>query len=290
MNGTFAEKIRAYGMLMKPRVSRVFSLFWATLIGLFVAKRGIPPLVDSIKALAAVSAIANCIYVYNDTTDIELDIANKSDRPLATGKVSKKDALTLVSILTIVAILISVSINWETLLLGLAYLTLGFAYSNPHIRLKKRFIIKQLTPAIGGFISSLIGGTAIGLVTGELIFVASMFFALIFVGAPLLDLKDMFGDKKYECKTFPIVFGPRSTVMIAASTVIFLGIVNLLFYPLIGFSYISGILLSVLCFGFALVILPLLRSWRDPVFCEKTIRRMILLNFLIQLSFIVGSI
>lgn len=274
---------------MKVRSSRVFSLSWATLIGLFIAKQGIPPLVDSIKALAAVSAIAGSIYIYNDIADIEIDRANNSNRPLATGKVSKNDAMTLVSILAIGGILVSTLINLETTLLSSVFLTLGFAYSNNRVRLKKKFMVKQLVPAIGGVISSLIGGTTMGLISGRIIFVGLLFFVLIFVGAPLLDLKDMFGDKKYECKTFAIVFGPGLTVKIAISALISLGIITLLSYPLIGFNYVSGILVSTLCFVFALTIFPLLKFWQNPDFCEKTIKRMILLHFLIQVSFVIGS-
>jgi len=274
---------------MKVRSSRVFSLSWATLIGLFIAKQGIPPLVDSIKALAAVSAIAGSIYIYNDIADIEIDRANNSDRPLATGKVSKNDAMTLVSILAIGGVLVSTLINLETTLLSSVFLTLGFAYSYNRVRLKKKFMVKQLVPAIGGVISSLIGGTTMGLISGRIIFVGLLFFVLIFVGAPLLDLKDMFGDKKYECKTFAIVFGPGLTVKIAISALISLGIITLLSYPLIGFNYVSGILVSTLCFVFALTIFPLLKFWQNPDFCEKTIKRMILLHFLIQVSFVIGS-
>lgn len=274
---------------MKVRSSRVFSLSWATLIGLFIAKQGIPPLVDSIKALAAVSAIAGSIYIYNDIADIEIDRANNSNRPLATGKVSKNDAMTLVSILAIGGVLVSTLINLETTLLSSVFLTLGFAYSYNRVRLKKKFMVKQLVPAIGGVISSLIGGTTMGLISGRIIFVGLLFFVLIFVGAPLLDLKDMFGDKKYECKTFAIVFGPGLTVKIAISALISLGIITLLSYPLIGFNYVSGILVSTLCFVFALTIFPLLKFWQNPDFCEKTIKRMILLHFLIQVSFVIGS-
>lgn len=290
MNGKFLEKIATYGMLMKVRSSRIFSLSWATMISLFIARQGIPPLIDFIKAVVAVSAIGGSIYIYNDVTDMEIDRANNSNRPLATGKVSKNDAFTFALILAVAGILISTFINLETLFLCSIFLALGFAYSNHRIRLKKKFMIKQLVPAIGGVISSLVGGTTIGLISSKIIFLGLLFFVLIFVGAPLLDLRDIFGDKKYECKTFAIKFGPALTVKIAISALVSLGIITLLSYRLIGFSNISGILVSTLCFVFALTIYPLLKFWQDPGFCEKTIKRMILLHLLIQVSFIVGSI
>ena len=289
-NSALLKKIVVYGALMKPRVNRAFSLSWATLIGLFIASQGIPPLIDSIKAVVAVFTIAAGIYIYNDITDIELDRINHSDRPLATGKVSKNEAATLVLILSVTGIIMSILINLETLLLSLIFLGLGFAYSNHYIRLKKRFIIKQLVPAIGGIISSLVGGTTIGFISGKLIFASLMFFVLIFVGAPILDIKDFRGDKKYECKTFAIVFGPTITVKMSMLTLISLGLITLIIHPLIGFSYVTGVLVSVLCFAFALAISPLLKFWQDPLLCEKTIKRMILLHLLIQISFLIESI
>jgi len=71
---------------------------------------------------------AGCIF--NDIVDRNLDkkIQRTKERPIASGKISVSEAFTYIVFLCLVALLILLQFNWLTIMLGMASMTLAFAY------------------------------------------------------------------------------------------------------------------------------------------------------------------
>ena len=71
---------------------------------------------------------AGCIF--NDIVDRNLDkkIQRTKERPIASGKISVSEAFTYIVFLCLIALLILLQFNWLTIMLGMASMTLAFAY------------------------------------------------------------------------------------------------------------------------------------------------------------------
>ena len=105
-------------------------LLWPTLWGLWIASGGHPhPGVLLVFVLGTVlMRSAGC--VMNDYADIEFDphVERTRDRPLASGKVGKKEAILLAAGLSAVSFVLVLSLNRLTILLSFAALFLAASY------------------------------------------------------------------------------------------------------------------------------------------------------------------
>lgn len=105
-------------------------LLWPTLWGLWIASNGHPhPAVLLVFVLGTVlMRSAGC--VVNDYADRDFDphVERTRERPLASGKVSKKEALILAAALALAAFALVLSLNRLTILLSFAALFLAASY------------------------------------------------------------------------------------------------------------------------------------------------------------------
>ena len=268
---------------------QVATHLWSTFITLLIASRGFPPLIPAIKILVASYAMSLSVFLFNDVADFEIDRINELDRPIAQGKVSRGEAMSLVILLWIVSIILSLSINLEAFLLCIAFLALGLAYSAPHVYLKGRsFMSKPVISAIGIVTTSLIGGVALGTLSPQVLFTGFLFFVTLFGGTPLMDLKDIEGDRKSGYKTLVIMRGPSFVVKSAIITFASLAVITLLGYPFLGFNVFTPMLITVSVLVIAWLIFSLRNRWQEPIYFQKTIKRIMVMNFLLYFSLFVG--
>jgi len=208
--------LRGYYLFAREHKENLFSWSWATLIGSLIAGRGFPSFIPTITALFSVIAITSCVYLYNDVIDVEMDKINpkKRNRPLPSGEISKETAMQIVYISGLLGIILSMFLNQISFVFCLLYLFLFFIYSYPLIRLKKRFVIKELTVAFGYILTTLIGGTAIsGSFQSTFIFAGVLYFFFSFFGMPLFhDISDVKEDQIYGVKTMSLILSWRRKV------------------------------------------------------------------------------
>lgn len=284
------EKTRSYWQCIKARISRAIIFPYATLIATFVASRGIPPIVPAMMAAGAGLLIALAIYISNDVADLETDVANLVTRPIAQGKVLRKDALTLSAMLYLAGVALGSLVNIATLFFCILSVALGVAYSFSPARLKRRFLLKQVAVASGGLIASLTGGAAVNRLSSSVMFAGFIFFTYALAAVPIVDLGDIIGDRKEGRKTLPLVLGPRYTVRLAISIIIAIITAGIFGYLQLGFNIALPILGSMACFLFIYTIYPLFNRWSDQVYCRKLVNKITLLHFLLQLAIALGSI
>jgi len=112
---------------------------------------------QSLIAFVLFSLIASSIYILNDYMDIEEDKKHpiKSNRPLANGSISKKQAINLFILLSLVSLVSSFLYNISLFFVLLLYFILNIAYSLKlkHISIIDIFIIST------GFVLRLFAGS-----------------------------------------------------------------------------------------------------------------------------------
>jgi len=284
------EKAYAYWLCIKSRFSRAVIYPWATVMATFIAVRGVPPILPTVMATIAATLIALSIYISNDVMDIETDRANLIIRPVVQEVVSKKDALTLSTMLAAAGVAVGLYINLATFLLCIAGVLLGFMYSFSPIYLKRRFILKQVAVAGGGLISSLTGGAAVGMISSTVLFAGFIFFTYAMGVVPIVDLGDIEGDRREGRKTLPVIWGPEYTIRLAIAIMFAILISGIVGYFQLGFNLAFPILVSVISLSCIYVLYPLFNRWRDYVYCRKLVIKITILHFLLQLSIVIGSV
>lgn len=236
--------------------------------------------------------ISICVYSFNDVNDMDMDKANKtkSMRPLPSGKVTVKEILSLSLISGLIGLSLALLYSTSAFLLSATYITLGIAYSQHPIRLKKRFILKEVTTVIGLFISFLIGGTAVGTIPWSVLAGASIMLMYFFAVYPLFaDAGDIESDKMYGCKTLAMVLKWKTKVEIAIGVTIAIMTTTTLAYANLGLNVICPIIVCAACLLFLRYLFPLLTS-QEGKYVLVAGRFYRILGLIIQAGFVVGSL
>ena len=116
-------------------------------------------LINAFLAFVAFSISASAIYILNDYQDIKEDRQHpkKKYRPLASGSISKKGAISLMSIFFIVGISLMAVLSLQAIAILGAYITLNIGYSF-HL---KHIAILDVTIIATGFVLRLFIGSAV---------------------------------------------------------------------------------------------------------------------------------
>ena len=122
-------------------------------------------LIKTIIAFIIFCIITSIVYIFNDIRDVEKDKKHpkKRFRPLASGKITKKQAIAtiiLLSILCIIMTIVSLKDNIYAILLLIIYLLLNILYS---IKLKNIPIVDITILAIGFLIRVVYGSVIISI-------------------------------------------------------------------------------------------------------------------------------
>ena len=139
-------------------------------------------IISLLYAFVGFSFIASSIYIINDWCDIESDKLHptKCKRPLASGAVSKKEALVLLLFLVVVGSSVFLFIIQNTYATGLlaSYFVLNLAYS---LKLKQYAIVDVAIVAVGFVIRLFIGGLVANIHLSYWIIILTFLLALLLV-------------------------------------------------------------------------------------------------------------
>jgi 4-hydroxybenzoate polyprenyltransferase len=164
-----------------------------------------------------------------------------------------------------------------------------FFYSTEPIKLKKRYLMKQLTIATGNVLAHLSGGLTLGSLNSAILYVTGVNFLIFFGVDPIVDLRDIEGDKVIGVKSFPVIWGPQLTVRLAIAVFIISGIATLVGYSRVGFNIAMPILFTLIVSAFIYVLYPLLKRWNDPSYLDFLIhKRLAPLYLLLQITPLIG--
>lgn len=125
------RRVRLYWKLVRgDRPIGWLLLLWPTWWGLWLAAGGVPPLWPLLVFTAGVWLTRSAGCVINDYADRWLDgqVARTRDRPLATGRVSGREALLVFAALMLVAFALVLTLNRLTIYLSFVGILLAASY------------------------------------------------------------------------------------------------------------------------------------------------------------------
>ncbi|GAA3636839.1 heme o synthase [Kineosporia mesophila] len=177
---TMRRTVLAYVALTKPRIIEL--LLVTTVPAMMLAERGVPSLWLVLATLfggSLAAGSANALNMYIDR-DIDAEMKRTGNRPLVTGEVSPRGALTFgLALGAISVVVLAVLVNVLSALLGLAAILLyvvGYT-----------MILKRRTPqnivwgGVAGCLPTLIGWSA---VTNSLDWAPFVLFGIVFLWTP----------------------------------------------------------------------------------------------------------
>ncbi len=238
------------------------------------------PFTFSIKiALACASAafILAAGNVINDYFDVEIDRLNKPNRPLPSGKLTRKSALWFAIILFTFGVFLSIFISrisfWLATLVSVGLFFYGY-------RLKRTVLWGNFSVSLFSALVFVYGGLAAGSWTGSVIPAGFAFF--FHLGREIIkDIEDMEADNARAARTLPVVFGTFKASL--AATIVFCLLIVLTIVPYMTGIY-GKIYIIVVSVGVDFVILcSLFFLWRNP--SSNTLKR---ISTVLKIDMIVG--
>lgn len=128
---TPTRRLALYAKLLRlDRPVGIWLLLWPTWWALWIASGGTPALKELLVFTAGVVLMRSAGCAINDFADRDFDrqVARTKDRPLATGELTRRDALALFAGLSLIAFVLVLSINTYTIVLSVGGLVLAAAY------------------------------------------------------------------------------------------------------------------------------------------------------------------
>ena len=185
------------------------------------------PTVVSISAFL-ICAAGN---ILNDLVDIRVDAINRPKRVLVTGRILPRQARNAAITLNGIAVVMSLTVSWPTLFLGLITIGLLTAYN---LRLKRVPVAGNVIVALAAGLTFMAGGLAVDpalafRLPGPLIGVLFAFFFHL-VREIVKDIQDMEGDRAAGLSSLPLAIGVP--VSMTAALALFTVMVVLTFVPL----------------------------------------------------------
>ncbi len=211
----------------------------------------------------------------NDIIDHKSDKINHSKRPLPTGVISLREALTAAFFLLVAGLLSALSAGFRYLTAAAAVSFILFLY-NAFLK-KTVFIGNAAVASVSAFTFIYGPGGEIGYISDSKSLIpcyaaAGFAFLIHFLREIYKDIEDVQGDRKYGVKTAPVKFGEKKSALMAAG-------VSLLLIPIFAWTasqeVFSGAFYIIAVPGVLLpVIIMAIRTAYLPSLAGKTAKLM----------------
>jgi 4-hydroxybenzoate polyprenyltransferase len=126
-----STKLNAYWRLIRAdKPIGIYLLLWPCLWALWIASAGVPDLHILVVFVLGVVVMRSAGCVINDYADRNVDglVERSSTRPLVTGEVTEKEALCLFFLLLFFALVLVLTLTWQTVLMSIGGLILAIIY------------------------------------------------------------------------------------------------------------------------------------------------------------------
>ncbi|MEI7531602.1 MAG: 4-hydroxybenzoate octaprenyltransferase [Betaproteobacteria bacterium] len=263
------ERLIQYAYLIRlDKPIGTLLLLWPTYWALWIASQG-KPTID----LIVIFTLGTCLMrsagcAVNDYADNDFDrfVKRTQNRPLTSGKISKKETLIIAGMLSFIAFMSIQSLNQLTI--QLSFLALAIAIIYPFT--KRFFSIPQAILGVAfGFGIPMAYAAVLDRLPGEawLMLIANIFWAIAYDTAyAMVDRDD---DVKLGLKTSAITFGQHEVKVIAFCYFVFLSIMASIGYQSgLNIYYWIGLLGALLCSFYHITLV----MTRDRMKCFKAFR------------------
>ncbi|WP_455367522.1 UbiA family prenyltransferase [[Eubacterium] cellulosolvens] len=275
-----------HGLLMLLRPINSLMMGVAVFIGEFIAAGGLPSFSEILYGFLVGFFLTAATMAVNDYYDIEIDRINDPQRPLPSGAVSLKEALTVGLILTGLGIIFAALTNLQAFTVVFVALILMIYYN---IRGKRTGFFGNIIVSICVALPFLYGGAVIGRISYLLILFSLMAFFANTGREVIKGISDIKGDKTRRVKTLAILFGNVTASRISIGLFTLSIIISLfpLLMGLISMLYLPFIALSDL--GFIWSSFEILKD-PSPSKAKNVKKRVLIWMLLGLIGFITGSI
>ncbi|NJO18260.1 MAG: 4-hydroxybenzoate octaprenyltransferase [Thioploca sp.] len=218
------ERLHQYALLMRlHRPIGIYLLLWPTLWALWIAGNGYPDITVTMVFILGVILMRSAGCVINDYADrqIDLHVRRTRERPLATGQVNEREALTLFIILCLLALALVSLMNWLTIALSVvgALLAATYPFTKRYTYWPQAYLgfafgwsIPMAFAAQTGTVSSL----------AWLLFIINLLWTIAY--DTLYAMVDREDDLIIGVKSTAILFGRADKTMVAALHIMVLGL------------------------------------------------------------------
>ena len=244
------------------RFEHAVMLAFAVFIAETIVLGGIPPFTLPIALSLLVPVFSEMgSFALNDYLDIETDRANKKNRPLVKGTISKKFALCFSYACLAISVILAFFINHSVFFIALAFNLLAVAYNH---KLKDLPAVGNVYIALTMAIPFIFGNCTVtpGHMGPLTIVLALLGFVAGLAREIIKSVQDMEGDIKARgSKTLPVVIGKRPALAIAVA-------LYLSFIPLSAAPFFLGLEAGLLPVAFvgaadALILVICFKSMKE---------------------------
>jgi len=219
--------------------------FISVFLGALLAADSLSPLINVLIVAIAALMLLSAGNALNDFCDLQIDKINKPHRPIPSGRIERKEALTFSIVLLGIGTCMGMLINWTAFVIAVTVSATLVLYST---KLKRMPLAGNI--AIG-FLTALVftsGGVAVDAIKGTIV---PALFAFLFTTAReiIKDIEDLEGDRKMRARTSPILWGEDTAMYIAfgfMASVIILSFIPYLI-ELYSWRYMLLVFLGVDC-------------------------------------------
>ncbi|MDQ3854224.1 MAG: UbiA family prenyltransferase [Thermoproteota archaeon] len=246
--------------------------------------------------------IAVGMYILNDLVDADLDKTSLKNRPIPSGRVSKKQAWAFILLTNggALGILIS-TLAIDSIIFVIPMILIGILYSTPKkVALMNRFVIKNVAIALFYMLCGMLGiswshGIELALNNPIVaIHAITMSGIMIFVGSTVNDLGDIKGDKAAGRRTIPIVLGGENTIKMLIILLVSMPTISWMLYVIVVEHEIINTIMTPIAVTIvaSLALLRMTRIWKvfeDMKLMREQHKKWFPLHIVLQSGMIVGA-
>jgi geranylgeranylglycerol-phosphate geranylgeranyltransferase len=245
--------------------------------------------IELILAMIAVFLATGGGNVINDVFDYKIDLINKPNRPIPSGKITLHCGKIYALILFLISIVLT---TWISLIIN-SYLPLVIVFVNVILmyfyaqKLKATILIGNLTVAYLTGSCFVFGGS----ITGNLkisIFLGFFAFLMTLAREIVKDIEDKKGDEKEKIKTLPIAYGVKVSAILTAIFIIIDCILSstLYIFKIFHTYFLIPLSIALILFAYSSIQILLNQSIQNSKKVSKLLKIGMLITFI---SFAVGS-
>ncbi|TRY34055.1 4-hydroxybenzoate octaprenyltransferase [Aliiglaciecola sp. M165] len=261
------SKISAYIRLMRAdKPIGIYLLLWPTLWALVIVSQAQPPLDVLVVFVLGVIVMRSAGCVINDYADRHVDgsVERTKARPIVSGEVSEREALGLFVGLLIIALLLVLTLNVQTIILSFGALLLATVY--PFMKRYTHFPQVVLGAAFSWSIPM-----AFMAVSGEVPWIAWVLYSANLLWTVAYDTQyamvDRDDDLRIGVKSTAILFGPMDKLIIGFLQLVTLGLLFLIAkVMMLSWPFYVSLVVSAILFGYQ----QFLIHERDKTKCFKS--------------------
>ncbi|MFC1887315.1 geranylgeranylglycerol-phosphate geranylgeranyltransferase [Candidatus Cloacimonadota bacterium] len=234
-----------YFLILRP--INFFSVLITVLFGALFRNK-IPFNLNILFAMISASLISGAGYVINDFFDLKIDVVNRPNRVIPSGRISPKAAYLYSVFLFVLGIITSyLTANIYCVIMAIINSLLLFLYARYY---KKTLLAGNLIVSYSAFSCFIYGGLTAGNLKNS--FILGLFaFLFTFIREIVKDAEDIEGDRQFGVRSLAIYAGKKVVIWTSSFFVLLITILFLYLYKIQFFS------ITILLLSFLLITVPL---------------------------------